>query len=289
MIKGIIPALVTPLNEDESVRIDTVTRLIIDLSAQGADGFYIGGATGEGLALRTEEREILTEAAVAAASENKGVIVQVASTNYADMLMLARHAEEKGASAVSATAPLFFKYDEDDVYNYYKRLAEAVHIPVMVYYNPSANFPMSAEFAKRLFEIDNVTAIKWTSTDFYGLARLKDITNGEMTVMNGFDEMLLSGLSAGADGGIGTTYNYALRHVRRIYDSFIKNDMADALISQKKIAAFVAALNGDPIIPASKALLEGMGYAVGNATFPMRRYSPEKKQELYRRLFPLVQ
>ena len=133
MLREIIPALVTPLNEDESVRVDTVTRLIKELSAQGADGFYIGGATGERLALRTEERKILTEAAVAAAAEDKCVIVQVASTNYADMRMLARHAEEKGASAVSATAPLFFKYGENDVYSYYKRLAEAVHIPVMVY------------------------------------------------------------------------------------------------------------------------------------------------------------
>ena len=148
---------------------------------------------------------------------------------------------------------------------------------------------MSAEFAKRLFEIDNVAAVKWTSTDFYGLARLKEITNGEMAVMNGFDDMLLSGLSAGADGGIGTTYNYALKHIRRIYDSFIRRDTENALISQKKINAFVAALNGEPIIPASKALLEGMGYAVGNATFPMRRYTTEEKQALYRRLFPLVQ
>lgn len=154
--------------------------MINDLKKQGADGFYIGGATGEGLALSLEARKTLTEASIAAIGKDCPSIIQVASMNFSDMLTLAKHVEAHGADAISATAPLFFAYDENNVYDYYKRLADAVHIPVMVYYNPAANFHMSADFAKRLFEIDNVTAIKWTSTDFYQMLRLKDITNGEM-------------------------------------------------------------------------------------------------------------
>ncbi len=288
-IKGIMPALVTPLNADESINTEVLEKLINDLTAKGADGFYIGGATGEGLALRTSERKRLAEAAVRAAEKcGRECIVQVACMDFNDALSLATHAEAVGAAAISATAPLFFAYDEDDVYTYYKRLADAVHIPVMVYYSPAANFRMSAEFAKRLFSIDNVTSIKWTSSDYYQLNVLKQITHGEMTVINGFDEMLLSGLSAGADGGIGTTYNFQLPNVKGVYEAFVRGDMTTAMAYQKKVAAVVAAFGGSPIIPGTKALLEKLGYAVGNAAFPQKRYTSEQKEELFTQLKPLL-
>lgn len=288
-IKGIMPALVTPLNRDESINTQVLLTLITDLCAAGADGFYIGGATGEGLALRTAERKILAETAVRAAKENgKECIVQVACMDFNDALSLASHAEAVGAAAISATAPLFFAYDEDDVYTYYKRLADEVHIPVMVYYSPAANFRMSAAFAKRLFSIDNVTSIKWTSSDYYQLTVLKQITHGEMTVINGFDEMLLSGLAAGADGGIGTTYNFQLPNVKGVYEAFVRGDMKAAMEYQRKVTEAVAAFNGAPIIPAVKALLEQLGYAVGNAAFPMKRYTDEEKKDIYARLKPFL-
>ncbi len=290
-ISGIIPALVTPLCEDESINVPVLKKLIGELISKGAQGFYIGGATGEGLALRTEERFILADESIKRVKEldpELPCIVQVASMDFSDALRLARQAEKCGATAISATAPLFFAYDENDVYAYYKRLAESVHIPMMVYYNPAVKFNMTAEFAKRLFEIDNVTSIKWTSSDYYGMMRLKELTNGEMCVINGFDEMLLMGLSGGADGGIGTTYNYQLEYIREIYDSFKRGDMARALEFQTCASSVVAAFNGEPIIPASKALLECMGYEVGNAAFPMKRYSPAEKQAIYSRIKPLL-
>lgn len=281
-IKGIIPALITPLNEDESINTKVLKNLTDDLISQGADGFYVGGMTGEGHALRISERKKLTEAVV---ENTKGTslpcIIQVASMDFSNAVSLAKHAEEKGADAISATAPLFFSYSEDDVFNYYKKLAESVHIPIMVYYNPFTRFPMDAKFAKRLFEIDNVTSIKWTSNDFYQMMMLKDITHGEMGIVNGFDEMLLMGLNAGADGGIGTTYNYQLEYVKGVYNAFSGGDKDKAMEYQTKVSETVSAFGGEPIIPASKAVLECMGYAVGNATFPMKRYTEEEKKKIY--------
>lgn len=280
--KGIMPALVTPLDENENINIDTLKRLMNDLIKQGADGFYVGGATGEGYALKTEERKKLTETAVEISKKaNLPCIIQVASTDFNTAISLAQHADKQGANAVSATAPLFFSYDADDVYNYYKKLAEKVHIPVMVYYNPFAKFPMDAEFVKRLFEIDNVTSIKWTSSDFYQMMMLKEITNGEMEIINGFDEMLLMGLCAGADGGIGTTYNYQLEYVKCLYEAFLDGNIKKAMEYQTKVSKTVASFKGEPIIPASKAVLECMGYDVGNAAFPMKRYNEIEKQEIY--------
>lgn len=277
---GVMPALCTPLHEDESVNTKVVGQLIEYFLGQGADGFYIAGATGEGLALRPDERRILAETAINAVNGRKPCIVQVASTDFSEAIRLAKHAEEVGAAAISATPPLFFRYDESDVYNYYKALADAVHIPLMVYNSPLAGFPLTPDFIAKLFKIDNITSIKWTSSDYYGLMKLKQLTNGEINVMNGPDEMLLMGLSAGADGGIGATYNFMLPLFRGVYDSFKAGDMAKAKKYQDKVTEIIAALRSFTTIPCAKALLEEVGFDMGNATFPMKRYDAEQKKAL---------
>lgn len=279
MIKfsGVMPALVSPLDANENINLPVLSQLLNDLLAKGADGFYLCGATGEGIAISPEQRMILAEEAIKTVKGRKPCIVQVASGNFEDAIRLAKHAEKAGAAAISATPPLFFSYDKDDVYHYYKKLADAVSIPMMIYYNPAAGFHINADIAAKMFEIDNVTAIKWTSSDYYQMMRLKDITNGEMNIINGPDEMLLMGLAAGADGGIGTTYNFMFDIIRGIYDNFMKGDLAAAREYQTRAIRIISVLLSYKIIPAAKAVLEAQGYAVGNATFPMKRYSEAEK------------
>lgn len=278
--KGVIPALVTPLNEDESINCTVLKDLIEDMISDGADGFYIAGATGEGIALRPAERRILTEEAIRITNHRKPCIVQVASTDFGEAIELAKHAERCGADAISATPPLFFHYDEDDVYNYYKAFANAVHIPLMIYYNPAAGFTVNSKFAARTFEIDNVTSIKWTSQNYFQMMELKDFTHGEMNIINGCDETLLMGLNAGADGGIGTTYNFMLDLIKGVYDSYMAHKQDKACEYQEKVVKIVSALLQYSIIPATKVLMEAMGYKVGNAMFPMKRYSEEEKRNI---------
>ena len=275
---GIIPALVTPLKEDETINIPVLEMLMEALLKQGADGFYVAGATGEGLALSPQERCILAQESIRIASKRKPCIIQVASTDFSQAVALAKHAEAAGASAISATPPLFFGYDEREVYHYYKRLAESVHIPLMIYYNPAAGFSINATFAAKMFEVDNITAIKWTSSDYSQIIRLKDMTHGEMNVMNGPDATLLLGLCAGADGGIGTTYNYLMQYYRRIYDSFIAGNLDMAQEVQQQVSRILAARPKYPGIPLTKAILEITGFPVGNATFPMCRLTTEEKE-----------
>lgn len=278
--KGIIPALVTPLNDDETINTRVLAQLVEFLLAKNVDGFYIGGATGEGIALKTKERMVLAESAVDAVKGRKPCIIHIASTDFGDAVLLAKHAEKAGADAISAIPPLFFQYDRDDVYNYYKRLAQSVHIPMMIYYNPAAGVDINAEFAARMFEVDNVTAIKWTSSNFYEMIKLKDMTDGEMNIINGSDEMLFMGLCAGADGGIGTTYNFMPDIIKGVYDAFLKNDIETANLYQTRADRIIAQLHRYKTIPATKAILENMGFAVGNAAFPMKRYTPSEKTEI---------
>ncbi len=276
--RGVMPALITPLNADETINVPTLRKLIGGLLNEGADGFYIGGATGEGISLPREQREILAEESIKAIGGKKPAIVHIASTDYKEAIALAKHAQQVDADAVSAIPPLFFKYDEDDVYNYYKGLADAVSIPLIIYYNPNAGFHVNAEFAARMFEIDNVTGIKWTSSDYYGVNVLKELTHGEMNIINGPDEMLLMGLTAGADGGIGSTYNFMLPTIKRIYDNFLSGNIAEAQKAQTEADRIIRVLLKYMVIPGCKVILERQGYDVGNCVFPMKRYTEEEKK-----------
>ena len=275
-----MPALITPLTEDEQINRPVLTKLVSSLLAQGADGFYIGGATGEGIALPQKEREILAEVTIQTVDKKKPCIVHVASTDFKQAVALAKHAESCGADAISAIPPMFYPFDEDDVYLYYKRLAESVHIPLIIYYNPAAGFRVNAEFAARMFEVENVTGIKWTSSDYYGMNVLKDLTHGEMNVINGPDEMLLMGLAAGADGGIGSTYNFMLPTIKRIYESFRAHDLTDAAAAQTEADRVIRVLLRGKIIPVCKAVLEAQGFDVGDCVFPLKKYTPSQKKEI---------
>ena len=279
MIKfnGVMPALVTPFDENKNVNVPVLKSLTEHLIGQGAYGFYIGGATGEGISMTREQREILAFEAVNQINKRVPAIVHIASINLEEAKALAKHAESVGADCVSAIPPLFYGYSEDDVFDYYKAIAESVSIPVMIYYNKNAGFNMTAKFTARLFEIDNVTAIKWTSSDYYGMMMVKELTQGEMNVINGPDEMLLMGLCAGADGGIGSTYNFMLPTIKAIYDNFVKGDIDKARENQRLATNIIYALHKFEGIPFTKAILEKQGFPAGNCLPPFKQYSDAEK------------
>ncbi len=282
--KGVMPALVTPLTKEEKLNVPVLCTLVEDLLMQGADGFYIGGASGEGVSLNRETRECLAESVIEQVGHRKPCIVHIASIHLQEALSLARHAEKCGAEGISAIPPLYFSYDEEDIYGYYKAIAKAVHIPVMIYYNQAAGLRFTAKMAARLYEIENVTSIKWTSSDYFEMMLLKDFTHGEMNIMNGCDEMLLMGLNAGADGGIGLSYNFMLPKIKAIYDNFIREDQKAAQDAQREANRVIQVLAQYALIPATKVILEGMGYQVGNGVFPMKRYGEEEKEVLLNKI-----
>lgn len=269
---GIMPAIVTPLKEDNrTVNVDVMGQLVERHLADGADGFYLLGGTGEGLVVDREQREILCEATVKQVAGRKPIINHIAAMNLEETVELAKHAEKAGCDAISSVPPLFFFHDAEDLYNYYKKLAESVTIPVIMYYHPSAGAHMSAELVARICEIDNMTGVKWSVNNYYEMMRLKDMTQGDVNIINGPDEMLLMGLSAGADAGIGSTYNLMLPQYKAIYKAFKAGDIDTARRLQMQVNRVVKVVVSHETIPAVKYGVNMMGYDVGVATFPMRQ------------------
>ncbi len=278
-IKGIMPALVTPLNKDRTtLNKEALGKLISYHNSLGADGFYVAGATGESLALSMETKKALIERSVEDIGAEPLKIMHIADMNFENTKILAKHAEACGADAISAIPPIYFAYDQDDIYNYYKEIAAQVNIPLMLYYTPAANATLSTELFARLAKIDNITSVKWTMPSYNKVIDL--LAETDLTVINGPDEMLVSGLAAGCKGGIGTTYNAMLPLYQEIYSLFNEGKTEEALAVQKKANKVINVLCKYRVIPAIKVLLEYMGYEVGDASFPMTAYSNEEKKQI---------
>jgi len=278
---GIMPALVTPFLADNKTVNEAAAKGILDFQlSQGADGFYILGGTGEGIVMAREEREKMCELCVNHVAGRKPVICHIAAMNLDEAIDLAKHAEKVGADAVAAIPPCFFYYAPDDLYQYYKRLAESVHLPVIIYYHPGAQKDMSAKLIARIFEIDNVTGVKWSSNNFFELMKLKDMTQGDMNIINGPDELLVSGLAAGADAGIGSTYNVMLPQFLDIYRLMQEGKVKEANAVQLKVNRVIEVMVRHELIPAVKYATTLLGFDCGDATFPMRALTHEQKAAL---------
>ena len=279
--KGIMPALITPLNEDgKTVNEESARGLIEYLINQGADGFYVLGSTGEGLVLDESERMKMLEISVDQVKGRKPIICHTAAMNFSEAVRLSKHAEKVGADALSAIPPIFFHYRDEDIYNYYKSLAGSTNLPFVMYNHPSANGGMSAETVAKIFEIDNITGVKWTVNNYYEMMRLKDITNGEINIINGPDEMLISGLAAGADAGIGTTYNVMLPQYLKIYKYFTEGNVEEARKIQYKVNRVIKCMAKNEVISAVKSMCSLLGFPAGEATYPLRNMQGDGISEL---------
>ena len=277
--KGVFPALVTPLTGREKLNVRALEQLINYEIKDGANGFYIGGATGEGLLLDIPERKKLCEKSIEFIGQDQTKIVHITDMNFRNTIKLAKHAEACGADAISSIAPIYFKYDENEIYEYYKAIAKSVDIPLIIYYTAAAGVTISLDLFERLFEIDNITGVKWTSSNYYEMVALKERCP-DVNIFNGPDEMLICGLSAGADGGIGSTYNIIFPIINEIYQSFRAGNIDAAREAQKKADKIIRAILKYSVIPVVKMVLEERGYEVGDASFPMVNYTARQRKQI---------
>ncbi len=281
--QGVMPALITPVKADGSLNEKELCRLIEHHLSQGADGFYIGGATGEGLIISKETHKALTKLAIEAVAHRVPCIVHVARMNYEEMLELARYAEQVGADAISAIPPLFYRYNDDGIYDYYKGLAKSVSIPVVIYNNPSTGVAFSIDLLRRLFSIPGVNAIKWTTYDFSTVMQLR-AEFPDADIINGPDEMMLMGLSAGCNACIGTTYNFALPLYRRIYDLYRDGKIEEARRVQMQTCRIINVLARYNVIAVTKLITSRQGFDVNHPIYPSQKYGPEAEDRIMQEL-----
>lgn len=148
-LKGIFPALLTPLREDDSIDYESLHRHVKYLSRQGVHGFYVGGSTGEGMIMSSSERQQVLEHVIQV-SEDKSIIAHVGSVSTDEAVRLATHAEQVGADAISAIVPYYYSLTEEQIMDHYLTLMKETHLPLIIYHFPQATgVSLSIDFYKK--------------------------------------------------------------------------------------------------------------------------------------------
>jgi N-acetylneuraminate lyase len=282
--RGILPALASPLTDTGDVKEDTLRSLVRYMLPTGITGFYLCGATGEGVVMKPEARKTLAEIVVDEVGGKADVIDHIGAVDLRTAVDLALHAASAGVDAISSVPPFFYGYSEDEILSYYRALAEACSLPLLVYASPLVSAQITASLVSRLMVMPNVIGVKFTSYNYFEMRRIKELNGGDINVLNGPDETLLCGLAMGADGGIGTTYNLMPRVFVRIYESFRCGDMAAAQENQFKANRLIALILKYGVLASMKEMLSIMGFDAGYCTVPLKRLSAEESAGLRKEL-----
>jgi N-acetylneuraminate lyase len=271
IIGGILPALITPLTAETAVDGPALRRLLRWILRFEIDGLFLAGTGGEGLLVPTGERKRLLEIALGEAGGRKKVAVHVGGVSFPAALELARHAKSAGADVIAAIPPIYYKYDDRELESYFLALAEAAELPLLLYSIDNTGNRLPLAVVAKAAEHPNVIGIKWSHTDYYALERLTRLNGGNITVLNGFDETLLAGLAAGADGAIGLNFNSMPGLFAGLYGAFRAGDLERARELQRTANDVIDVIYRYGLIRANRAILASIGLDTGAGPFPARK------------------
>lgn len=279
---GMISAPVSCLNEDQSVNVNAVADYADLLRRNGVAGVFVNGTTGEGYSLCEEERKQLAEAWIAEKTENFKVVIHVAATDNKVAMRLAAHAQEKGADAIGAMAPIFFKSGTvDQLADYCEEIAQAApELPFYYYHMPAmsgVNLPMIDLLKAVDGRIDNFAGIKFTYENLMDFELCRAFQGGKYDMLHGRDETWICSLALGTTGAVGSTYNFMAPLYSRMTTAFKDGNLDEARTLQRKsieVITYLCATSN--FFSAAKAVLRRLGVDTGPVRSPLKGISEEE-------------
>lgn len=202
-MKGCIPPMITPFQENGDLDIPGLEKLV-DFLSEHVHGLFINGSYGCGALMTLDERKKVAETTIKQANGRAQVIVQVGTTTNRFSCELAEHAHEIGADAVAAVGPYYFQHNDDSVLYFFEDLIRAAHgTPVYVYNNPKfQGYPMSLKLLERLRDI-GVHGVKDATFDIMTHANYHRILGSKgFDVVLGTEAMWLSACALGTQAFI---------------------------------------------------------------------------------------
>lgn len=283
LIKGIISAMQTPMNEDGSLNEAEMRNQINREINAGVDAIFCLGTNGEFYIMSMEEKIRVMEIFVDEAAGRVPVYAGTGCISTADTIALSKKAQEIGVDVLSVITPYFAAISQDELYYHYKTLAEAVpDMPIVMY-----NIPMRTgacldpETVGKLADIPNIVGVKDSSGKFELIRGYIEATKDKtFAVLSGNDALILDTLKAGGTGGITAISNILPEIMVSIYQRFLAGDEAGAREAQDSIAPIRACFkygNPNSIVKVATNL---MGHPVGPCRKPFGMVSEEARNAI---------
>lgn len=277
-IKGIIPPIVTPMNEDESINGQELRNQVNRQIKGGVHGLFPFGTNGEGYILNEKEKEEVLSIVI---DETKGRVPVYAGTgciSTKDTIRQSQMAKSLGADVLSIITPSFAAASQNELYEHYKAVAEAVDMPIVLYNIPArTGNALAPATVARLSRIENIVGAKDSSGNFDNMLQYIEQTreSGDFAVLSGNDSLILWNLLAGGTGGIAGCANVFPEVMASIYNYFVAGDLENARKAQDSIRSFRGCFkygNPNTIVKTAVNLL---GYPVGKCRAPFNQVPEE--------------
>lgn len=286
--KGIFPALLTPFDKNDNVNIEVLKRITRYNLDKGVSGFYVGGSTAEAFLLSTEERLQVMQAVAEEAKTETTLIAHIGCISTKQAIELAKAAKEMGYDAISSVAPFYYKFSFPEIKKYYYDIVDAVDLPMFIYNFPAfSGVNLTVDNIAEFLTDDRFLGVKHTSSDYFALEQFKAAFPDKI-VYNGYDETFLAGLAMGADGAIGSTFNLMAEKFIKIRALFAENKVQEAQAVQKEANAIIRALCKVGVMQGEKAVMDALGFEMGDARAPFAPLTQEQKKELLDTVMPLL-
>jgi len=183
-VEGSWPALVTPFTHADEVNYGVLRQLVGFHAENNSDGVLLLGSTGEAILLTRDERKRIIDTVINEAGGKLPVMVGVAAVSTRETLENARYAEDAGADCGLIVQPPYIKPTQVALYQYFKDVADAVDLPLVIYNNPErCGVNVEPETVARLAQHSNIVAVKEAGPNPYGVMRVIELTKGEFNVL----------------------------------------------------------------------------------------------------------
>lgn len=282
--KGVIPALLSVFDKEENLDEQGTRELVRHLLRYPIGGLYVTGSTGETFLMDCAERKRQVEIIMEEVGDKVPVVVHVGAMSTRASIDLAKHAQRMGASGISSVPPFYFKFNPQQIFGYYKDLAEATSLPLIVYNIPLAGM-MTVDQIIQLSQLENVKGVKYTGTALYEVTQIREGCKPGFLIYGGCDELGSSNIALGVDGIIGSFYNVIPDHYQRIWNAVKDSDIPLATALQAKaVHVIMAGIRSGSMMACMKAWLRAAGINAGYARRPFTNFTEEEERRLVQEL-----
>ncbi len=284
IFKGAGVAIVTPFHEDGSINYEKFEELVEEQIAGGTDAIIVCGTTGEASTLTHEEHLDLIRFC---AEKVKGRIPVIAGTgsNCTDTAVyLSTEAEKYGVDGLLVVTPYYNKATQNGLFLHYKKIADAVKLPIILYNVPSRTgcniLPQTV--VRLCTEVSNIVGIKEASGNISQVVKLMSLAQGKIDLYSGNDDQVVPLLSMGGLGVISVVSNVAPKQVHDMCRLFFDGDVAGSAREQMRLIELSDALFSEVNPIPVKTAMNLMGKNVGPLHMPLSEMEPKNVETLKR-------
>ncbi|MCX5480694.1 4-hydroxy-tetrahydrodipicolinate synthase [Kaistia geumhonensis] len=266
--RGTYTVMITPFDAEGGVDLAATADFVDWQIAEGIHGLVPLGSTGEFLSLTDDEKAAVAETVIRKADGRVPVLIGTGAESTDDVIRYSRQAEQLGADGVMIIPPFYSTPTEDELFEHYRRIGEAISLPIMIYNNPAtANVDLTPRIVERLSRIDNVRYIKESTMDVTRIRDILDFCGDRMTVFGGI--MGFESFLEGAEGWVAVGSNIMPREMAELFSLWAdRRDFDGARALYHRVLPVIRLVAGHRYVSGSKAALAMMGRPVGGPRPP---------------------